>query len=224
MPPLTREPLATKRAAHQLLPREFPEWQAPCRKGRSPRGYPAHVRVLGVVIPLYAPSVATSRLDFWAPWRGGQAPRRRRRALAQSTPPTATTPPTASAAKVGLAGGQRHPGAQRDRLGEDQHRPAARGGDPAQLPVGVDGVRVADDLEHVHVGDRVAVGVAAGQVVAVGVGELADRARPSPRRTRSTRCRRCTCRPRSPSGSRSPGRRRASRRSARPPRPRTWRR
>src|SRR3954453_17668335 len=36
------------------------------------------------------------------PFSCPQAPSRLRRALAQSTPPTATTPPTASAAKVGL--------------------------------------------------------------------------------------------------------------------------
>ena len=128
-------------------------------------------------------------LTFRAPFGGrGQAPRRRRRAFAQSTPPTATTPPTASAARVGPAGGsgtrlRSATGLVKTRTG--QPRVA---GDPAQLLVGVDRVRVADRLEHVHVGDRVAVGVAALEVVAALARPARGSPGPSPRRTRSTRC------------------------------------
>ena len=57
------------------------------------------------------------------------------------------------------------------RFGELQHRPHALAGDPAQLLVGVDGERVADDLEHRQVGVGVAVGIRLGQVVALVLGK-----------------------------------------------------
>ena len=67
---------------------------------------------------------------------------------------------------TGGVGQSGEPAAQRRGLDEVEHRPAARDGLPAQRPVGVDRVRVADRLEHRQVGDRVAVGVARGEVVA----------------------------------------------------------
>ncbi len=51
MPPLTRETDGYQACMSQLLPREYPDWPAPCRKGRSPRGYPAHVQDLEFCLP-----------------------------------------------------------------------------------------------------------------------------------------------------------------------------
>ncbi len=69
------------------------------------------------------------------------------------------------------------PPAEGHRPDEQQDRPVPGGRDAAQLAVGVHREGVADHLEHVHVGDRVAVGVALVEVVAEGRGEVLDRAR-----------------------------------------------
>ncbi len=58
---------------------------------------------------------------------------------------------------------------------EVQDGPSAREGLAAQRPVRVDRVRVADRLQHRHVRGRVAVGVAACEVVPLGGGQLLDR-------------------------------------------------
>ena len=44
VPPLTRKPMATRRA-HSTAASGSSRWLAPCRKGRSPRGYPVRVLV-----------------------------------------------------------------------------------------------------------------------------------------------------------------------------------
>ena len=86
-----------------------------------------------------------------------------RRTTRYAAPPTAAARcrPPARPASARLCG-EPHPAAQ-GPPGEvnTQHRPAAGDGLPAQLAVGVHRERVADRLEHVDVGGRVAVGVAA---------------------------------------------------------------
>jgi len=89
------------------------------------------------------------------------------------------------------AGGQRrnaHRGGRRDRSsrrrrntvpqgyrpGERQYRPTTLDGFFAQAAVGVDHTGVADGLEHRHIGDRVGVGVAIFQRVALTGGQLVD--------------------------------------------------
>ena len=152
---------------------------APCRKGRSPRGYLAHVRSWSCCLPVVRRSPGTLQGLTSRRSRDGGPVRRRAggvRALAQSTPPTATTPPTARAARVGLAGGS----GTRERSATGLVKTST--GQPfaaATLRSSLSGLTacgVADHLEHRDVGDRVAVGVAAGEVVAELLGELLDRA------------------------------------------------
>ena len=106
--------------------------------------------------------------------------------------------------------------AGRGQRAEGEYRPAALLGQPAQRPVRVHRVRVAHRLQHRQVGDRVAVGVAVGQPVPAFRGQLPDPLAPWPRRRRRTPSARCSSPRRSPSGWRSPGRRRAGPRSGRP--------
>ncbi len=70
---------------------------------------------------------------------------------------------------------RREAAAEGDRAGELPDRPALLQGGAAQTPVRVDRGGVADGRQHRQVGDRVAVGVAVGEVVAVLLGDLAHR-------------------------------------------------
>src|SRR5918994_2076616 len=153
--------MATRRA-HSTAASGGSRWLAPCRKGRSPRGYPVRVRVFFSLPQLYARRARLTTLDFAGVWWGAEyvqvrrfrppchAPRRRRRALAHSAQPTAPTLPTARAARAERAGGRRPP------LG------------------GVPGGGGAARLEHRDIGHRVAVGEASLEVVAALVGERLD--------------------------------------------------
>src|SRR5205823_7252814 len=71
-------------------------------------------------------------------------------------------------------GRRRDAPAEADGLVELADLPLPLAGEPGQLPVGVDGYGVADDLEHGGVGDRIGVGEGAGQVDAVALGRLPD--------------------------------------------------
>ena len=198
-------------------------WVPSCRA--SPTGV-THRRRLGVRAgrPSLLPPRGHCGVSRDRHARAGGGPRLlRRRARATRAPAVAAPAPTAAAASV-LGCGRRTPANRsRSRTGvvKTSTGQSRASGLPAQRPVRVDRVRVADRLEHRQVGHRVAVGVAARQVVALGLGQLADRLGLGRRRRRSTRSRRCSGRPRPPSGWRSRGRRRASRRSARRPRRRT---
>ena len=129
---------------------------------------------------------------------------------------TAGAPRRTPIAPDGQRGGERERGQRRLRrraaasgcAGRPARRSTSTGQPPghrlpAQLLVRVDGVRVADRLEHVDVGDRVAVGEAALEVVAALLGQLADRLRLVLGVGVELDARRCTCRPRPPSGWRS---------------------
>ena len=149
--------------------------------------------------------------------------RRRRRSPARSArcrayqarPTTAAPTPIAAPVTTGRRRrGER--GAHAHRAGELQDRPAVLERGLAQPPVRVDRGGVPDRRQHRQVGDRVAVGVAVGEVVAALARRPGAWPRPCSRRRRRSRSRRCSGRRRSPSGWRRPGRRRASRRSARP--------
>ena len=145
--------------------------------GGSPRGYPVHVLLWSSAVSSIPVPGHLQGLTLAAAAGSAQVPVARLRRLDQMNPPAATAPPTARAARVGRAGGtgsrrRRATGRTNSRTGHSR-----RGRDAAQLAVGVHREGVADHLEHVHVGDGVAVGEALVEVVADGRGEVLDRAR-----------------------------------------------
>ena len=135
-------------------------------------------KLLSCVLMCTPTRARPTRVDISAALLGARyAPKRRLRAFAHRTPPAASAPPTASAARVCLAGGKRHPTAQLDGLLK------TRIGQPRSTAIlrrslsGLTAYAMPDGLEHGDVGDRVAVGVAVLEVVADLLGELLDRAR-----------------------------------------------
>ena len=84
----------------------------------------------------------------------------------------AAAPPAAS---VGPFGGTGHAIAEANRTLEEANVPLAFAGDPRELAVGIHRDRMADQLEHRQVGDRVGVRVRRREVESLGDRHLAHR-------------------------------------------------
>ena len=223
MPPLTRETDGYQACNILIVPRECPVDQRPVGRVDRRVGTRLTCGLLSSALRLYAVPAAPSRVDFNLGCGSAVASGGRVGCRSGAQSAASYAGPDGAADRDRPTDRERREGAA--SAGSETRERSATGlvktstgqpsgdGDPAQLLVGVDRMRVADHLEHVHVGDRVAVGVAAVQVVAALARPARGSRGPSPRRTRSSRSRRCTCRRRSPAWWRPPGRRRASRRS-----------
>src|SRR3954454_20620203 len=137
--PLEHMGPGTKLHVIQLLPRVCPGLQAPCRKGRSERGFRVHVLVCSCsadpcLRPLPQHFKDQGGLTFPRRARAGQRPkpvRRPRRVLIQTTAPTPATPAITRAASVGFVGGsltrlRRATGRSKTRIGQPRSRAILR--------------------------------------------------------------------------------------------------
>ena len=137
------------------------------------------------VLPLYSVTPVTARAKFGMltatpdryclPAPAQNANRRNNEYV--NAPAASALIPTAAVVATAAPDGRRDPVAQRHRPGERQHRPAPRRGLLAQGAVGVDRGWMADGLQHRQVGDRIRVGVAVFERVALAGGQFADRLR-----------------------------------------------
>src|SRR5687767_8843213 len=117
-------------------------WLAPCRKGRSPRGYPVRVLVIQLLLVLfYAGPGGPTRVDFRGVWWGSVKPQVRHSSRLETTSPNAGPQHPADRAdpaqRQRRQGGARRwqPAAQGDGAGEHENRPALVGRRAAQVLV-----------------------------------------------------------------------------------------